>query len=145
MTRRPPRSTRTDTLFPLHDALPIYQRLQDYGVETRQIPAGAYPRSGRRIEFTLPTGHICQLYAFKEQVGNGMESANPGTIPDDGYIKGMRIIRLDHCLLGGRDIAASRDLFINVFGFNRTEELQDHENRAPRSEEHTTELQSRMP
>src|SRR3546814_10669075 len=34
------------------------QRLQDYGVETRQIPAGAYPRSGRRIEFTLPTGHI---------------------------------------------------------------------------------------
>src|SRR3546814_11473104 len=24
MIRRPPRSTRTDTLFPLHDALPIY-------------------------------------------------------------------------------------------------------------------------
>src|SRR3546814_6606192 len=26
------------------------QRLQDYGVETRQIPAGAYPRSGGRSE-----------------------------------------------------------------------------------------------
>src|SRR3546814_7359254 len=24
MRRRPPRATRTDTLFPLHDALPIY-------------------------------------------------------------------------------------------------------------------------
>ncbi|CAM4316405.1 catechol 2,3-dioxygenase [Novosphingobium lubricantis] len=107
------------------------QRLQDYGVETRQIPSGTYARSGRRVEFTLPTGHVCQLYAFKEQVGNGMDAANPGTIPDDGYIKGMRIIRLDHCLLGGRDIAASRDLFIKVFGFNLTEELQDHESRAP--------------
>src|SRR3546814_2833879 len=28
MIRRPPRSTRTDTLFPLHDALPISLRLQ---------------------------------------------------------------------------------------------------------------------
>src|SRR3546814_1582258 len=27
MIRRPPRSTRTDTLFSLHDALPIYQFL----------------------------------------------------------------------------------------------------------------------
>ena len=106
-------------------------RLQDYGVETRDIAPGIYPRSGRRVEFTLPTGHICQLYATKEQVGTGMESSNPGTIPDDDYVRGMRIIRLDHCLLGGRDIAASRDLFLKVFGFNLTEELQDHESRAP--------------
>ena len=106
-------------------------RLHDYGVETRDIATGVYPRSGRRVEFTLPTGHICQLYATKEQVGNGMESSNPGTVPDDDYVRGMRINRLDHCLLGGRDIAASRDLFIKVFGFNLTEELQDHESRAP--------------
>src|SRR3546814_12627767 len=32
MIRRPPRSTRTDTLFPLHDALPIW-------------PSSARPRS----------------------------------------------------------------------------------------------------
>src|SRR3546814_6505241 len=29
MIRRPPRSTRTDTLFPLHDALPISARGED--------------------------------------------------------------------------------------------------------------------
>lgn len=106
-------------------------RLNDYGVETQAIAAGVYPRSGRRVQFTLPTGHVCQLYAFKEQVGNGMSAENPGTIPDEGYVRGMRITRLDHCLLGGRDIAASRDLFLKVFGFYLTEELQDHETRAP--------------
>ena len=106
-------------------------RLNDYGVATKKIEAGTYPRSGRRIEFTLPTGHICQLYAFKEQVGNGMAATNPGTIPDEGYVRGMRIIRLDHCLLGGKDIGASRDLFVNVLGFRLTEELQDHDTGAP--------------
>jgi len=109
----------------------LEKRLNDYGVATTHIAAGVYPRSGRRVEFTLPTGHICQLYAFKEQVGNGMGAVNPGTIPDEGYVRGMRIVRLDHCLLGGRDIGASRDLFINVFDFKLTEELQDHETRAP--------------
>lgn len=107
------------------------QRLKDYGVETTHIAAGTYPRSGRRVEFVLPTGQRCQLYAFKEQVGNGMTATNPGTIPDEGYVRGMRITRLDHCLLGGQDIGASRDLFIKVFGFFLTEELQDHESRAP--------------
>ncbi len=114
------------------DTLDVLEgRLNDYGVATRKIAAGLYPRSGRRVEFTLPTGQICQLYAFKEQVGNGMSTQNPGTIPDEGYVRGMRIVRLDHCLLGGQDIAASRDLFVKVFGFNLTEELQDHETRAP--------------
>ena len=103
------------------------QRLRDYGVETKEIAAGVYPRSGRRVEFKLPTGHICQLYAFKEQVGNGIEGQNPGTVPDDGYIRGMRIVRLDHCLIAGIDIDASRDLFIDVFGFKLTEVLLDHE------------------
>lgn len=105
-------------------------RLQDYGVPTRAIAAGTYPRSGRRVEFTLPTGHTCQLYAIKEQVGNGMSASNPGTVPDDDVIRGMRIVRLDHCLLGGPDVAGARDLFLNVLGFNLTEELQDHESRA---------------
>lgn len=106
-------------------------RLNEYGVATTKIAAGTFPRSGRRVEFTLPTGQICQLYAFKEQVGNGMSAVNPGTIPDEGYVRGMRIVRLDHCLLGGQDVGASRDLFVKVFGFNLTEELQDHETRAP--------------
>ena len=106
-------------------------RLNDYGIATKKIDAGVYPRSGRRVEFTLPTGHVCQLYAFKEQVGNGMGTVNPGTLPDEGQVRGMRITRLDHCLLGGQDIGASRDIFIKALGFNLTEELQDHDSRAP--------------
>lgn len=109
----------------------LNDRLNDYGIATKPIAAGTYPRSGRRIEFILPTGHVCQLYAHKEQVGNGMSAENPGTLPDEGYVRGMRITRLDHCLLGGKDIGAARDVFLKVFGFNLTEELQDHETRAP--------------
>lgn len=115
------------------DTLTALERdLNAYGVETTAAPAGVYPRSGRRVEFTLPTGHRMHLYAFKEQVGNGMNPAhNPGTIPaDDSHSRGMRIVRLDHCLLGGGDIAAARELFRNVFGFFLTEEIQDHESRA---------------
>lgn len=106
-------------------------RLIEYGVKTNRIEAGVYARSGRRIAFTLPTGQACHLYAFKEQVGNGMAAQNPGTMPDEGYVRGMRITRLDHCLLAGKDIGASRDLFVKVFGFFLTEELQDHETRGP--------------
>src|SRR3546814_9568656 len=36
------------------------QRLQDYGVETRQIPAGAYPRSGRQIGRASCRESVCQ-------------------------------------------------------------------------------------
>src|SRR3546814_15441061 len=32
MIRRPPRSTRTDTLFPLHDALPIFEYQRPCGI-----------------------------------------------------------------------------------------------------------------
>src|SRR3546814_19237703 len=56
-----------------------------------------------------------QIYAQKDQIGNGMPLRNPGTIPDEGYIRGMRVIRLDHLLLGGTEIVANRDRFKSVF------------------------------
>src|SRR3546814_5922072 len=106
-----------------------------------------------------------QIYAQKDQIGNGMPLRNPGTIPDEGYIRGMRVIRLDHLLLGGTEIVANRDLFKSVFGFSVSEELISHEDETRlaifltgsnkphdiafvlqpvRSEEHTSELQSLM-
>src|SRR3546814_7698064 len=39
MIRRPPRSTRTDTLFPYNDALPIYEAGKDFLVGEISRPA----------------------------------------------------------------------------------------------------------
>jgi catechol 2,3-dioxygenase len=36
------------------------------------IPAGEHPMTGERFRFTIPTGHVMELFAEKEKVGNGM-------------------------------------------------------------------------
>lgn len=97
------------------------------GLEVTSIPAGVHARSGRRIQFALPSGHTLQLFADKEQVGNGMPTRNPGVIPDEDHIRGMRIIRMDHILLGGEDIDGAADIFHDVFDFNISERLIDAE------------------
>ena len=40
------------------------------------IPAGEHPKTGERFRFTIPTGHVMELFAEKEKVGNdcGVES-----------------------------------------------------------------------
>lgn len=105
--------------------------LEARGIATRWVEAGAYPLSGRRLIFTLPTGHEAHIYAHKDQNGNGMPLRNPGTIPDEGYIRGMRIIRMDHVLIGGPNIEEARDLMRDVFGWTVSEQLVDHTNEMP--------------
>ena len=46
--------------------------------ELEWIPAGEHPKTGERFRFTIPTGHVMELYAEKEKVGNGC-----GTDGDD--------------------------------------------------------------
>jgi len=101
-------------------------KLIEYGLKVEHIDAGVYPMSGRRIQFELPSGHIMQIYAEKKQIGNGMPTRNPGTIPDEGYIRGMRAIRLDHILLGSNEIMQNKEIFVRIFEFNVSEELISH-------------------
>lgn len=107
------------------------EKLSARGLDVEHIEAGVYPKSGRRIAFDLPSGHRMHIYAEKEQIGNGMPTRNPGTIPDEGYIRGMRVVRLDHLLLGSNEIVANRDIFTEVFEFNVSEQLVDHETEQP--------------
>src|SRR3546814_9124187 len=61
MIRRPPRSTRTDTLFPLHDALPIF-------------PEGAYTRKQNPLRALKPpriTGDQRLAAAFLNGAAHG--------------------------------------------------------------------------
>ncbi|WP_028311568.1 catechol 2,3-dioxygenase [Derxia gummosa] len=105
-------------------------RVRDFGLPVKHIAAGAMPKSGRRIEFTLPSGQRMQLYAHKEQIGNHLPLLNPGVLPDEGVIRGFRINRLDHALLGGPNIDESARLFQEVFGFDMSERLIDADSKA---------------
>jgi catechol 2,3-dioxygenase len=66
-----------------------------------------------------------QLYSAKEQVGNTLGTRNPGVMPDEGVVRGLRINRLDHALLGGINLDDNVRLFTEVLGFDLSEKLVD--------------------
>lgn len=89
--------------------------------ETEWLPAGEHPVTGERFRFTIPTGHVMELFAEKEKVGNGMPITNPDPWPEG--LRGMAPSRFDHCLLYGDDLDGSIKLFIDVLGFAVTEQV----------------------
>ena len=105
-------------------------KLRAYGIQVERIAAGVYPKSGRRLQFLLPTGHTMHLYAEKEQIGNTLGTRNPGVLPDEGVIRGFRINRIDHVLIGGDKIDENARLFQEVFEFDMTERLEDVDTKA---------------
>jgi catechol 2,3-dioxygenase len=105
-------------------------KIEAFGLPVDHIPAGRYPKSGRRLEFTLPSGHTMQLYAEKERTGNTMGYHNPGTIPEENVVRGLRINRIDHVLLGGPKIDECARLFMEVFDFDLSERIEDAQTKA---------------
>ena len=87
--------------------------------ELSWIPAGEHPKTGERFRFTVPTGHVMELFAEKEKVGNGLPDTNPDAWPDG--LKGMAPARFDHCLLYGDDLDGVMKLFTEVLGFGVAE------------------------
>jgi catechol 2,3-dioxygenase len=85
------------------------------------IPAGEHPKTGQRFRFTIPTGHVMELFADKEKVGNGLTDLNPEAWPDG--LKGMAPSRYDHCLLYGDDVDGTVKLFREVLGFGLAEQI----------------------
>jgi catechol 2,3-dioxygenase len=101
-------------------------RLREYGVTTERVPAGEMLETGERVRFSLPTGHILELYAEKTDVGNGQPYINPEPwIP----VKGIAPVRLDHALLYGCDLDGARDLFIDVLDFSLVERVLMRDDR----------------
>jgi catechol 2,3-dioxygenase len=85
------------------------------------IPAGEHPKTGERFRFAIPTGHVMELFAEKEKVGNGLTDLNPEAWPDD--LRGMAPSRYDHCLLYGDDLDGAVKLFREVLGFGLAEQI----------------------
>jgi catechol 2,3-dioxygenase len=89
------------------------------------IPAGEHPATGERFRFTVPTGHVMELYAEKEKLGNNCGTEGPDINPDpwpDGLV-GIAPSRFDHCLLYGDDLDGTVKLFREVLGFTLTEQV----------------------
>ncbi|MES2257984.1 MAG: catechol 2,3-dioxygenase [Pseudomonadota bacterium] len=96
--------------------------VQAYGYSTQRIPAGDLMETGERVRFTLPTGHVFELYADKTKVGNGLGQTNPHPWGADSE-RGIAPTRFDHCLLYGPNIAANKKFFIEVLGFYLVERV----------------------
>lgn len=99
------------------------KRLNDYGVETRRVPAGDLKGCGERVQFTIPSGHLIELFAQKDQVGNGLPLTNPDVWPDG--LKGIHPTRMDHCLFNGDSVPECAKLFTEVLDFDLTEKMED--------------------
>jgi len=100
----------------------LEKKLQDYGVKTERIAAGDLLETGERVRFTVPTGHVMELYADKKDVGNGMGYVNPEVDVLEG--KGITPTRMDHTLIYGPDIDATRELFEKVLDFTMVERVK---------------------
>ncbi|QID16244.1 catechol 2,3-dioxygenase [Nitrogeniibacter mangrovi] len=103
----------------------LQRKIEAFGIAVENVDAGVYPKSGRRIKFRVPTGQEMHLYAEKEYAGNTLGETNPGTLPDEGVIRGMRIDGLDHLFVLGPNMADTVRLFTEVFDFDLAEELVD--------------------
>ena len=101
--------------------------IKAWGLDVEKLPAGSFPRSGRRIQFQLPGGHYMQLYADKDRVRNSLPTSNHGVLPDEGVIRGMGPTRLDHVLLAGPNLAESTRFFMEALDFDLGEELIDND------------------
>lgn len=89
--------------------------------DMKWIEAGEHPGTGERFRFTVPTGHVMELYAHKDVTGCKTGYMNPDPWPDSMH--GMAPSRFDHCLLYGDDLDGTVKLFTEVLGFNIAEEL----------------------
>ena len=96
--------------------------LQAYGLKTERIPAGEMLETGERVRFTLPTGHVMELYAEKTKVGNGIPLINPAPW-SKARDNGIAPVRLDHCLLYGPNVAEVQKIFTEVLGFYLVERV----------------------
>lgn len=96
-------------------------RIRDAGIPVEEIPEGDLPGTGRRLRFTIPSGHCIELYAQMELSPDAPSTRNPDVWPDDP--RGMRASRFDHFLLYGPDVDGVTRFFTEVLDFSLAEKI----------------------
>jgi len=92
------------------------KRITDYGFKVDHVAAGEQPGTGRRIGWTIASGHRIELLAHSRP-----KSHNPDVWEFDPH--GMRARRLDHSLLYGPEIEKNLDFFEKVLDFRCAERV----------------------
>ncbi|MCK9515434.1 MAG: catechol 2,3-dioxygenase [Ottowia sp.] len=100
----------------------LEKKIRDYGIQTERIPAGDLMETGERVRFKVPTGHTTELYVDKKPAGNAVGTENPNVDVIDG--PGIGPVRLDHCLIYGKDIDGNHDFYTKVLGFHLVERVK---------------------
>ncbi len=98
--------------------------LQAFGLDTHRLPAGDLLETGERVRFTIPSGHLLELYAHKTAVGNGLGMVNPPPWGAQSE-KGIGPVRFDHALLYGPNLNEVHRLFTEVLGFYLVERVRN--------------------
>jgi catechol 2,3-dioxygenase len=97
------------------------KRIADYGIAVDHVAAGEMPGIGRRIGFTLPSGHRIELFAHSEPSDPKPRIHNPDVWDVEPH--GMRARRFDHALLYGPEIEKNLDFFTKVLDFRCAERV----------------------
>jgi catechol 2,3-dioxygenase len=96
-------------------------RLREYGLAVTDVAAGEQVGVGRRVCFTLPSGHRIDLYHKIARSEDAPEIDNPyiwKSVPH-----GMGAIRMDHILLYGPDIDKNLEIFTRCLDFSLAEKV----------------------
>ena len=95
--------------------------LKAYGLSVERIKAGDLLKTGERLRFEIPTGHLIELYAEKEFVAGQDVLLNPTPWNPQTSEHGISPLRMDHCLMYGPNVDKVQDIFTTILGFNLTE------------------------
>ena len=93
------------------------KRVADWGLEVDEVAAGEMPGTGRRIGFTIPTGHRIEIFGEMELSDKAPETVNPHIWKGDPP-RGMKAQRLDHCLLYGPNLDETNRFLIEALDFH---------------------------
>jgi len=97
------------------------RRVREWGLDTDEVAAGEQTGVGRRIGFTIPSGHRIELYADIELAERRPATHNPDLWTEEPH--GMRAVRFDHALLYGPNIEDVLSFFIEALDFSCAERI----------------------
>lgn len=97
------------------------KKIEEYGLEVWDVPAGEQPGFGPRIAFMIASGHRIELYAQVELAEEHPPITNPEIVPRE--LRGMKAIRFDHGLLYGPNIQEVKKFFTEVLDFSVAEQV----------------------
>lgn len=98
------------------------RRIQEFGYNVDDVPAGEQPGIGRRIGWTLESGHRMELYHAAEPSHPRPSFQNPEVWELEP--RGMRARRFDHAQLNGPHIERVLEFFEKVLEFSLVERIE---------------------